>query len=184
MNPHHIPARKFLLKMGNQIYGTYCWSTDLLVDCGNGGTIVISAHCNTNVKSYDSGFGHSNGSSENDPDFNGSTFFTGESNYTVKELKIFDLIDSRTNLRCLVVFIVTSAFRASFGRGTEWMMLRTLNGMSRQCETGENSKCEMLKDCSKVKNELEGKLRHNTHSQPRWEISIESLGPLRLGQEN
>jgi hypothetical protein len=92
-NPHSIPARKLSLTPNMKQYAMYCWTADPLIWFGNGGAIGISAGCTTNNQSHNTGFGHSNGSYENDTGLNGPTFFTGESNYTVKDLEIFELID-------------------------------------------------------------------------------------------
>jgi hypothetical protein len=92
-NPYNITARTFPLKADRKSYAMYCAATSSLVWFGYNGAIGIFPLCNANNGSHNNGFGHSDGSYENDTGLNGPTFFTGASNYTVKDLEIFELVD-------------------------------------------------------------------------------------------
>jgi hypothetical protein len=67
-----------------------------MVWIGNGGAIVISDDCNMNNKSHTLGWDNQYSSYANDTGLDGCTLFTGEKNFTVKELEIFELIDYPT----------------------------------------------------------------------------------------
>jgi hypothetical protein len=58
---------------------------------GSSGAIGILDNCNVNNNSHNNGFGDQNSSFVNDTGLSGSTLFTGENNFTVKELEIFEV---------------------------------------------------------------------------------------------
>jgi hypothetical protein len=64
-----------------------------MVHIGNGGAIHIKDNCNVNNSSYMNYWTHVNASYVNDTGLDGHTLFTGEKNFIVKELEIFELID-------------------------------------------------------------------------------------------
>jgi hypothetical protein len=60
---------------------------------GGCGAIGIYDDCNVNNKSHTTSWDDQNASYANDTGLAGSTLLTGEKNFTVKELEIFELID-------------------------------------------------------------------------------------------
>jgi hypothetical protein len=60
---------------------------------GYDGAMSISLDCRTQNNSQSTDIGHPSVSYENDTGRDGTTFFTGESNLTVKELEVFHLVD-------------------------------------------------------------------------------------------
>jgi hypothetical protein len=68
-----------------------CNSGAGMVWFGYCGCIAISPDCNVNSKSHNKGFGLDQPTYVNDTGLPGSTLFTGEQNYVVKELEIFEI---------------------------------------------------------------------------------------------
>jgi hypothetical protein len=75
------------------LYTILCYSSSYLVWFGHSGAIALLDCCNTNNNNHNRGFVTSCSSYENDTGFDGKTFFTGEANFTVKELEVFELIE-------------------------------------------------------------------------------------------
>jgi hypothetical protein len=92
-NPHNIPARKFPLKPEQKDLSICCYTSAALIWIGNSGAIGIYPECNSNSNSTTRGFDNLTSSYVNDTGIDGQKFFTGELNFTVKELEIFELID-------------------------------------------------------------------------------------------
>jgi hypothetical protein len=88
-NPHNLSPRIFSL---NDVrYSMLCNQSYAMVWFGNGGFIGIYEDCNVNCNSHNKAFNISPPTYVNDTGLPGSTLFTGEQNYTVKELEIFEL---------------------------------------------------------------------------------------------
>jgi hypothetical protein len=83
-NPHNLSARKFALS--NPSYAIYC-NSSYGPTFGGGHDIFVSDSSNTNANSY-SNFGHSY---VNDTGINGKQVFTGEYEFTVKEIEVFTI---------------------------------------------------------------------------------------------
>jgi hypothetical protein len=92
-NPHNLPPHKFPLKSEQKQYTMYCYSKDPMVHIGHCGAILIYDNCNVNNKSCTNFWDNVSASYANDTGLDGYTLFTGEKNFTVKELEIFELID-------------------------------------------------------------------------------------------
>jgi hypothetical protein len=92
-NPHNIAARKFALKAEEKAWAMCCYINARLAYFGQGGGISLYEGCNVNTTSNNCGWGRQDATYVNDTDFNSCTLFTGETNFTVKELEIFELID-------------------------------------------------------------------------------------------
>jgi hypothetical protein len=92
-NPHDFPPHKFPLKSSMKHYTMICHLNDPMVYIGNGGAIRIYDNCNVNNKSCMNYWDKENASYANDTGLDGHTLFTGEKNFTVKELEIFELTD-------------------------------------------------------------------------------------------
>jgi hypothetical protein len=86
-NPHNFPARKFALKADEKDRAIGCDSK-----CGPvfGGGFGVSDNCNTNTQSYAVVFGVCY---INDTGLDGETFFTGSTNFKVKEIEVFEIED-------------------------------------------------------------------------------------------
>jgi hypothetical protein len=89
-NPHHLAARTFSLNPDWKQYTMLCYSNSYMVWFGNADAIGLLDNCNTNNKSHNRGFGIPQSSFVNDTGLPGSTLFTGEETFTVKELEIFE----------------------------------------------------------------------------------------------
>jgi hypothetical protein len=85
-NPHNIADRKFSLT--NPTY-TICCSSSTRPTFGSGYVIYVADGCNNNTNNYT----NLGGSNANDTGIAGNQFFTGESNFTVKEIEVFQVSD-------------------------------------------------------------------------------------------
>jgi hypothetical protein len=90
-NPHHLAARTFSLKPDWKQFTMYCYSNTTMVCFGSNGAIRITDNCNSHNNSNNHGFGNSSSSFVNDTGLPGSTLFTGEETFTVKEFEIFEV---------------------------------------------------------------------------------------------
>jgi hypothetical protein len=90
-NPHNLAARTFSLKPDRKQYIIYCYSNTYLVWFGYCGGIALYDNCNITNNSHNNGFSHPQSSFVNDTGLPGSTLFTGEATFTVKELEIFEI---------------------------------------------------------------------------------------------
>jgi hypothetical protein len=88
-NPHHLAARTFSLNPDRKHYTMFCYPNTTMVFFGCWGAICITDNCNSHNNSHNRGFGHPESSFVNDTGLPGSTLFTGENTFTVKELEIF-----------------------------------------------------------------------------------------------
>jgi hypothetical protein len=85
-NPHNSPDKKFSLT--NPIYTISCHSS-YGPTFGGGSDIYVADGCNNNTSSY-TNLGHSY---TNDTGIAQTQFFTGERNFTVKEIEVFQVSD-------------------------------------------------------------------------------------------
>jgi hypothetical protein len=92
-NPHNLSPHKFPLKAEMKGYAMWCFPTTCMIWIGNTAAICISDGCNVNNKSCTATWDIQSASYANDTGLDGCTLFTGEKNFTVKELEIFELID-------------------------------------------------------------------------------------------
>jgi hypothetical protein len=69
----------------------YCYANTTMVFFGGWGAIYITDNCNSHNNSHNRGFAHPQSSFVNDTGLPGSTLFTGEETFTVKELEIFEV---------------------------------------------------------------------------------------------
>jgi hypothetical protein len=90
-NPHNLAARTFSLKPDLKKYTILCYFNGKMVWFGSDGAIAIYDNCNANNNSHNRGFGSPYSSFVNDTGLPGSTLFTGEERFTVKELEIFKI---------------------------------------------------------------------------------------------
>jgi hypothetical protein len=88
-NPHNLAPRIFSLCQKE--YSMLCYRTGYLVWFGNAGCIGIPDDCNENNNSHTNGYSLEKPTYANDTGLPGSTLFTGEKNFTVKELEIFEV---------------------------------------------------------------------------------------------
>jgi hypothetical protein len=85
-NPHNIADKKFSLT--DPTYTIRCYSS-LGPTFGGGNGIQVADGCNNNTNSYTS----LSTSYANDTGIAGNQFFTGEHNFTVKEIEVFQVSD-------------------------------------------------------------------------------------------
>jgi hypothetical protein len=78
------------MKPAQKRYTLLCRAT-YMVHFGYSGAIFITDNCNTNNNASNGGFGIPQSSFVNDTGLPGSTLFTGEGKFTVKELEIFEI---------------------------------------------------------------------------------------------
>jgi hypothetical protein len=91
-NPHHLSSRTFPLNPDRKQDTILCYPSAQMVWFGISGAIAIFDNCNVNNNSHNRGFGISQPSFVNDTGLPGSTLFTGEEYFTVKELEIFEIL--------------------------------------------------------------------------------------------
>jgi hypothetical protein len=83
-NPHNVPARRFALKAEKQDWAISCASY-----CGpDFGDIGVRDNCNANTDSSTRCFGTVY---SNDTGLDAETFFTGSSDFQVKEIEVFEI---------------------------------------------------------------------------------------------
>jgi hypothetical protein len=85
-NPHNFPARRFALKAEEKDWAINC-------DSNSGPRfwdIGVFDNCNASTDSNTLSFG---GRYTNDTGLDGKTFFTGSSNFKVKEIEVFEITD-------------------------------------------------------------------------------------------
>jgi hypothetical protein len=83
-NPHNVPARRFALKVEQKDDAIFSISDYGPRFCD----ISVSDNCAANTRSYTTFFGHK---SVNDTGLQGNTFFTGSTNFQVKEIEVFEI---------------------------------------------------------------------------------------------
>jgi hypothetical protein len=88
-NPHNTPAKTFSMKQGQMGYSMYAYP-EYGPTFGGGYDIYVCNNCNASSSSYTTYFGHTY---NNDTGLNGTTFFTGSPNFTVREIEVFELTD-------------------------------------------------------------------------------------------
>jgi hypothetical protein len=84
-NPHNFPARTFALKAGKKGEAIYCHSSQGPTFCGG---LVVATNCGATNDSYSWCFGTGY---VNDTGVDGRTFLTASTNFTVKEIEVFEI---------------------------------------------------------------------------------------------
>jgi hypothetical protein len=85
-NPHNVPARRFALKAEKKDNAIFCdsnWSPHFYDLC-------VLDNCNSNSNNW-TNFGHNY---TNDTGLDGSIFFAGSPDFRVKEIEVFEIVDS------------------------------------------------------------------------------------------
>jgi hypothetical protein len=98
-NPHGVPPRKFALKADKKQYAIDCRSTEG-PDFGSNDMVVLD-NCNMRSCSYTHGDGCDR-RYERDTAF--KYVFTGAQYFTVKEIEVFEIINSTTSFKKVVPF--------------------------------------------------------------------------------
>jgi hypothetical protein len=92
-NPHNLPSQRFALKPDRKDHAIGCRVSDRLLYYGYNGCISIYPGCNSNASSNNGGWNEQNATYENPTGIEGTKLFTGDTNYTLKELEVFELVD-------------------------------------------------------------------------------------------
>jgi uncharacterized coiled-coil protein SlyX len=87
-NPHNTPARKFALRASQKQKTIYCDSSRGPVFGYN--EIAVWDNCHTSTSNSTYSFGNMY---TNDTGLDGKTFFTGSTNFTVREIEVFEITD-------------------------------------------------------------------------------------------
>jgi hypothetical protein len=94
-NSHSFPARRFALKAEKKEEATFCRS-----DRGpHFRDIGVFDNCNANTDSFTFQFGLNY---TNDTGLDGTIFFTGSCHFQVKEIEVFEIVDSQADRNLLV----------------------------------------------------------------------------------